>query len=366
MQRHRLAVQQANRESAERWEQTVRLANMILPVGWLPFGVMAAAEGNVAPAILGLMGMTLIGAFSLRRAYRTTIGLYQERFTRGKGRAAPVIASPASAPKPRASLLEARLPGLSEPVSAVALAGLRSLVRAPEAKMMLLTPLLMSFIFGSMLWRGRHSIPESIRPLVAIAGMVMVLVGVLQLMANQFGFDRDGFRVYVLCAAPRRDVLLGKNLAFAPLALGMAAILLFVLQVVCPMRADHFLAMLPQYVSMFLLFCILTNLLSIYAPVYVAPGSLKPSNPRLTAVLLQLLMIMILFPLTQAATLLPLGTEALLRLLGWTAGAPIYLLLSLVECAAIVVIYHFSLDWLGSLFQAREQRILECVTSRAL
>ncbi len=100
----------------------------------------------------------------------------------------------------------------------------------------------------------------------------------MQIMANQFGFDRDGFRVFVLCSASRRDILLGKNLAFAPLALGMAAVLLIVVQVVSPLRIDHVLAMFPQFVSMFLLFCLLTNLISIYAPMHVAAGSMKPSN----------------------------------------------------------------------------------------
>ena len=61
---------------------------------------------------------------------------------------------PASDRKPGGLLLEARLPGLSEPVSAIALGGFRSLVRSPEAKMMLLTPVIMIPIFGSMLWRG--------------------------------------------------------------------------------------------------------------------------------------------------------------------------------------------------------------------
>ena len=55
----------------------------------------------------------------------------------------------------------------------------------------------------------------------------MILLTMIQLVGNQFGFDRSGFRVYVLCAAPRRDILLGKNLAVAPLALGFS--LVFVL-----------------------------------------------------------------------------------------------------------------------------------------
>ena len=60
---------------------------------------------------------------------------------------------------------------------------------------------------------------------------MFVLFGLVQLMANQFGFDRDGFRVFVLSSARRRDILMGKNLSFAPIALGLAAILLFALQV---------------------------------------------------------------------------------------------------------------------------------------
>jgi hypothetical protein len=41
------------------------------------------------------------------------------------------------------------------------------------------------------------------------------------------------------------------------------------------------------------------------------------------------------------------------------------LLLSVVECALIVFIYHLALNWQGELLQGREQSILECVTNRA-
>jgi ABC-2 type transport system permease protein len=231
--------------------------------------------------------------------------------------------------------------------------------------MMLLSPLIMIPIFGSMLWRGRAGIPEALRPLVAIGGMVLVLFGVMQLMGNQFGFDRDGFRVFVLSPASRRDILLGKNLVFAPLVLGFAVIQLTIVQVVCPLGLDHFFGMFPHFVSMFMLFCIFTNLMSIYTPVHVAAGTLKPSNPKFSTVLLQMVMFLILFPLTQSPALLPLGIEALSNFMGWTAGLPIYLLLCLVECAVVAFIYYFSLIWLGDLFQAREQKILDSVTKRA-
>ena len=226
--------------------------------------------------------------------------MYQGATTGRKVRVEPVVTGARrQAEAAAAGLLEAALPGVSEPVAAVAFAGFRSLVRAPEAKMMLLSPIIMSVIFGSMLWRGRQGIPQGMRPLVAIGGMAFVLFGVVQLMSNQFGFDRDGFRVFVLSAARRRDILIGKNLSFAPLVLGMGSIVLVVLELVCPMSWDHFLAMIPQYVSMYLLFCLLMNFLSIFAPVHVAAGSMKPANPKLVTVLLHMITFMVFFPLTQ-------------------------------------------------------------------
>jgi ABC-2 type transport system permease protein len=361
---NQLAREQADRATFERLERTARLVNTIVPIGWLPLGVMSVAEGRLLPAMLGLLGMSTIGTISLWRAYRTTIGIYQGQSTARKVQTPLAVAKPSSGRKPQSALLETRLPRVSEPVSAVALGSFRSLMRSPEAKMMLLTPLIAGAVFGSLLWNGRHVIPISLRPLIGVAAMAVVLLGLTQMMANQFGFDRDGFRVFVLCAASRRDILLGKNLAFAPLGLGMATVLLLVVQTVCPMKPEHVLAMIPQYVMMFVLFCFLMNLLSIYAPIYIAPGSLKPSNPKLLTALMQAAMIMFIFPMTQGLSLFPLGIEALARQFDWLPHVPICLVLTLIECAAVVVIYRLLLDWQGSLLQSREQLILETVTNK--
>ena len=42
-----------------------------------------------------------------------------------------------------------------------------------------------------------------------------------QILQNQFGMDRDGFRALVLSPIPRHQILFGKNLATAPFALGI-------------------------------------------------------------------------------------------------------------------------------------------------
>jgi ABC-2 type transport system permease protein len=372
-QRQQQAADRHKQERNEQWQQTtaliertVTIVNLALPIGWLPIGVMSAAHGSQLPALLACAGLGSIGGASLRRAYRTTLRMYQGEDSASPGKPVPTAARADSGPRGNL-LVEAHVPGLSEPVSAIALAGLRSLLRAPEAKMMLLTPVLMAIIFGAVLLNrsGDTPIPEFVRPSIALGAMALVLFSMLQLTANQFGFDRDGFRVYVLSALSRRDILLGKNLSFAPLGFGLAAIMLAVVQLTCPLRIDHFLAMIPLSVSMFLLFCPLANLLSIYAPMTIAAGSMKPAQPRLIPVLIHMLAIFIFFPISQIPTFLPLGIEALCEYLQWTAGVPLGLLLSLAECAAAVWLYRRLVNWQGTILQEREQRILEVVTNRA-
>jgi hypothetical protein len=361
MESHERETKQELQRAAQQWDRALRVLNWALPIGWLPLGVEAAAEGNLALAFGAFLGMTLIGAASLWRAYRTTIRIYRGEFNAGGRRAKAARAT--ARPRRAGRLLEMRLPGVSEPVAAVALAAFRSLLRSPEAKMASMMPLLIGVVVGASMFKRRPELPVSGRPLAAAGAIIVVLFGMLQMLGNQFGFDRDGFRAFVLSGVSRRDILLGKNLAFAPLMLGLFGPLLAVMQAVVPLRWDHLLAMAPQFVSMYLLFCLMANLVSIYAPLRIAAGSMKPASVRLTPFLLQMLAFMFLFPLLEAPTFIPLAAEAVFEALGWQTRVPIDLLLVLVECAAVVILYHFALNWQGRLLQSREQQILESVTS---
>lgn len=363
MQHHQQASLQADQASHAALEHGTRLANIVLPIGWLPLGIMSAADGNLGVVLMGIVGMSAIGAASLWRAYRTTIRIYQGEFTAVRAR--PSTTVPRTDRQASVLLLERGLPWFSEPVSAIALAGFRSLLRAPESKMMLLSPVLLSVIFGSMLFRTGLEMPQVARPFLAIGAIMVVLFGMLQLMANQFGFDRDGFRVFVLCAVARRDILLGKNLAFFPFAVTMAATMLAIVQFVVPLRIDHLLAMVPQFLSMFFFYCPVANLLSIFAPMHIAAGSMKPSNPKLLPVLLQLLLVAFLVPLFQLPTMLPLVVETGLVQFGFIERAPVFLVLAILECAAVLMFYRLFLSWQGELLARHEKSILQAVTSRS-
>jgi hypothetical protein len=354
--------EESNRQAWDAVEQTARIINVALPPAWLALGASAVAEGGAWTVLLSLAGLSFIGGASLRRSYRTTMRLYTGQYTAG-GKESTAVAPVAQVPLPAGNLLEKRLPWLSEQAAVIALAGFRSLLRAPEAKMLLLTPLLLLIIFGSMFWARNAEVPVPVRPLIALGAMAMILFSLMQLVGNQFGFDRSGFRVFVLCPASRADVLLGKNLAIAPVALGLGGMAAIAVEVVYPMRFDHLLALLPQFVTMYLLFCMLANLLSILAPMSVAAGSLKPANPKGVVLLLHMLFFF-LTPLVVVPVMTPLGLEIALEELGWSRGVPLALLVVLLEGVGVAYLYRFVLRWEGRLLQSQEQKILGTVTTR--
>jgi len=351
-------------------QKTASIVNRVVPLGWLPYGASASFDGRVLPALLGTLGLALIGAGSLRRSYRTTMRLYTGTFnaaapSRGvTARAVPPVA-PARSAKYPAAFLEKRFAGLSEHASAVTVASLRAVMRAPEAKLMLMSPVIMVFIFGGMFFNQRNVPPELMRPLIASGGFTFIFFMMLGMVGNQFSFDRSGFRTYVLSPAPRRDVLLGKNLAMAPFVIGFMILTAALFQFGYPMRIDHFLGVLIQMLPMFLVFCLVGNILSIIAPMPTAAGSMKPVKPKAATILIHTAFIF-LFPIALSPTLIPLGIEFLLT---WTGSSfarlPLYLILTIIEAAVMIWLYPQFLSSQGKLLERREKRILEIVTTKA-
>jgi ABC-2 type transport system permease protein len=359
-------LEQVEHSAKQGWataEQTARLLSTILPPGWLALGAADLAGGSVVPALLGGLGLALIGLFSLARAYRTTLRIYTGR-ERVRNSTRP---SPAPVPADvgdKVLVVEWRLPWVGERGAAVAGAAFRSLLRAPEAKMALIGPVILVFVFGALLLSLKSAPPSSLRPLMAFGTILLGLTCFMHLVSNQFGYDRGGFRNNVLSPIPQREVLLGKNLALAPLALGLVGIMLMALECVCPLRIDHFLAALVQAAAMFLLLCLPANLVSILTPLPIAAGSMKAAQVKLVPVLAQFAMLFA-FQVAAAVLLLPVGIELLLVELTGIRILPISLPLVIGLAVGVVFVYRRAITVLGRLLAARQQRVLEIVTSKS-
>jgi hypothetical protein len=118
-------------------------------------------------------------------------------------------------------------------------------------------------------------------------------------------------------------------------------------------------------VTMFLLFCLFSNFVSILNPTPIRSGSLKPAVKPSGKTILFGLLTMALFPFALAPSMIPLGLEIGLHWLGWFPRIPISLLFSLGEVLAVGYLYSLVLDRQGKLLQSRELRILEIVSARA-
>ena len=362
------AQRQAKTSKAAQEEKFNQLAAIqkFLPPLWLPVGAQALAEHNPWPALLGTLACAGLGALGLRRAYRSTVRFYQGE-TGGQA-ASPTTAAPVTAPSTRAikagrNFLARRLPGVPEQAAALALATFRSMLRAPEIKMAWGTSFLVTVILGgSLLFRAAPKVPAAAKPFIATGCVMFSIFMLVQFFANQFGFDRDGFRALILCPAERRLILLGKNLACVPVGLGFGIFLLGLITIWLHLPALALVAALFQLAALLLLAGLAGNLLSILVPFRIQSGSLKPTKMPAGATVLMILC-QLMFPLAMLPGFGPPLLEFLWRGAGWPEAVPVNLLLSLLLAVLMAFIYWRALTPLGRLLQRRETKILNTLTA---
>jgi hypothetical protein len=340
-------------------------AQQFIPPLWLPFAAGALAEGRTLPALFGTLGCLSLGALGLRRAYRDTV-----RFYHGEtGQKAAVQVRPdrvqtdgPTLSKPGSRFLELRLPGVPEQAAALALATFRSMLRAPEVKMAWASSFLVTVIVGaSFVLRGPPKIAEAAKPFITTGAVVFSVFMLVQFLSNQFGFDRDGFRVLILSPADRRLILLGKNLAGLSVVAVFGLLLLTLISIWLRPPILILAATLLQLAAVVLIAGLVGNLLSILVPYRIQPGSMKPTKMPALAMLV-LVLCHLLFPLAMAPVFAAPLAGLLWQKAGWPNAVPVNLLLSGALAALMGFVYWQTLPPLGRVLQRRETTILGVVT----
>lgn len=346
------------------WNKIV-VAQKFIPPLWLPLGAKGAAEGNPLPALLGTVGCVALGALGLRCAYRSTVKYYHGE-TGKKSLPAPspetTIPQPLAPPR-HSKLIELRVPGVPEPAAAVAGATMRSMMRAPEVKMALGTSLIVVVILAAtMFMRASPKMPDVAKPFIGTAAAAFTLFMLFQFVGNQFGLDRDGFRVLVLSPVSRKHLLLGKNLAMLPIVAGLGLSLILLLSFWFKVPVLTAVASLFQLIVMTLCLLLFANLLSILLPFRMQQGSMKPTKPPFLK-MLGLIFCQMFFPLILAPAALPPLAELLWHKAAGFAALPLNLILSFVFAVLAMTGYWLALGPLANLYSSRELAILKSVTS---
>lgn len=337
---------------------TVKIANAALPVLWLPYGASAAAKGAILSPWLCVLGMSTIGSVSLALAYRSTLraytGAHNQAYRPAIRKTAKILA--------KDSMLEKSIPFLTETQSVITMATFRAMLRAPEAKLALLTPLIFACILGSTMLTGQlDRLPEFVRPWFGVSALGMSLVSMAQMMLNMFGLDRQGFRAYVLMPAPRRDILLGKNMGIFPVAGTLSALLIAFVGVAGKMHFTHIVATLLQIVIAFFIYFTVSNYTSITAPIGMAVGTMRPVSMKWSVMAMQLVALL-LVPVAVLPAAFALAVELLVSTFGGIHAIPIYLLLTLAELPLALWYYSRMLKHQGHYLWQREQAILDVIS----
>ena len=363
--------QQSRRRKADRAEVIDRIRTIgatvtaAIPFTWLAYGVKSAAEGNIWPGLLGCMGATLISVASLRRSYRTAIRLYtgvidsQDRS--GGIRPDPKVGT-AKVPAP-ANLVERNWLWASEQVAAIAWSNLRSASRSPETRILLVAPILAPVVMAGLLYAHGATIPSVFRPLIDLGAIAIPMMSLAQLLQNQFGTDRSGFRALVLTSAPRRDILLGKNVSLLPVIMAMGVLILAFMQFVLWVPLSNVTGLLLQTAAIYLMYCMTGNMISIWFPAAVVSGSLKPASANSKVIIAQVAF-GLLFPIMWLPALAVYGIHVLLGAFLPIPYVPTFLLLSGVQLLLTTVVYLRVLRWQGAKLQEREQIIVQAVADR--
>ena len=368
------AVEQ--RRQFAKFLEIVGWVNLVFPPLWMAGCVQSIVAGtwHVLWLTLTLVGVALL---SLRRNYRQTLRFYLGETDSRAGanqdpnpQRAPEVVSKEALPvlsdrsQTKLTMIEWQIPLVHESTSAITTMTWQSMKRAPEAKIYLLLPFVAPFVmFGVLQSIGLSKIDE-LKAGIVVGFSALVLLILTGILGNQFGYDRSGFRAFVLSPIRRDRILLGRNLAASPVIVLQIFCLSLVIGVYFGMATDKIVAAILLSTSMLPPCLLLFNLMSILTPFPIAAGQMQPKHFDLVPVVLSVLLSMIM-PIIALIAMLPLGLEWVIHNYLWKSTfPPIALLLSFLWFTGALLLYRFLLPYQGRLLSRREKELLRIVTSK--
>ncbi len=340
-QTRQYAVQQ--RERLRGFEENARLANVLLPPGWIPLAAERAAQGVAWPGILAMSGLSLLGGLSLRRSYRSTLDIYRQREV-----------APGHAVRRRGRDRRRRrvgdAPRGGPPAMAVARMAWRVWMRSARGKVLLFfSPLFMGMLpgFAAIGFPGLLTADNGVLTAVALLGIASFAA--VTLACNVFGVDGGGFRLLVVAPVSRRAVLAGKYLACLPMFALPGAAVLVCIQVVAPLEPWHLIGVCLQGSVLFAVCSIVGGELSMRAPYAVSADSFYSPKSDAAGFLGMFAMLVAAAPVVAVAA----GALAVER---WIGG-PAFALLSAAEVAGALWTWRWVLSRQARRLNARAARI---------
>ena len=346
----------------KRLERTVGLANLAIPVGWLPYGLYALAQERHAAAGACFLGLGLLTGLGLGLGFRSTwryyIGAERIRKRAPAETDTATVGPNSDSDRPRA-LITRSLPFLDDDTAAMTLAGFITYLRLPNIYLMFIMPMI--FGLGFLLFYApnvAHGVSPFSRNLAPVLVTIWPFVNFGMILFNVFGADREGFRALILLPTERRKYLLGKNLALFPIVCSLSFIFLCVSALILRLGPAVLLISLIQIVQLYLLFCTVGNFMSLYLPYRLRWEGLRNMENRsvnfLGALISMALLAVVMLPTAFCLLIDPFADAMWGRQL-----IPFGLLFSVLFLALTILAYRQALRLAGDILRQREQWILD-------
>lgn len=328
-------------------------ANVILPVGWLPYGAYALADHRLLAAAGCLTGMGALAGIGLALGYRQT-----HKYFLGVGRRAEPTRKKPSNSTVRTNakaLIHARLPFIDDDVSAMATASMLSLLRQPMMYMQLIFPLIMAIILFANPVMSRSELAS---PFLPIGVGIFSYFGAAQYMMNVFGADKGGFRALLLLPTERWKYLAAKNIAFLPLSLGISLLYFLLACLIHPPTSVSFTMGLMVMGQVYLMFSTFGNFMSLYFPFRLETSG-KARRSRVSRNLQAALFSMLASVISLLPSAFCMAFDPVLRLLLGYEGIALGPSISVLTFILLAALYYLCLKSAGRVFQKREYAILD-------
>lgn len=318
----------------------INLIYYFTPAGMVAQGLIAISKNHwyeLASIIAWLLIFLYLGGIlsssALRRIYRKNAT--QEQSNQQK--------------KP---LVSFRIPFISTAAQAIVFKEFRYLFRSIIGKLIfVLTPIVLVLIQVPMAQSAQVSTASSDQ-FVMLGYTSYIFMTSVFLFSNIFGWDGEGFKVFILTPVPYRDVLIGKNIAFG-LFIGLEFLLTTYLYLI--------LFELPQF--SYFVFVILTfimylfgvlglgNLLSIRYPTYIDLSNTRYQQ-KSSPIMLSFGIVMLLS-----------FTSVLTSIISWWSNESLWIIAS-AFCLASGISYFILFPYSIQLLQQEAPEILYKVTQR--
>jgi hypothetical protein len=342
-------------DSIETLQPYLLAINQVLPIFWPAYGVWRYIEGSGLTTLLIFIALLwLLAVLGLRLGYVTTVRYYMGAYS------APLMAVTLGNRPKSVPATARKIPLMSDDLSALLICFYKSYIRHPHVRMLLIMPLCFGLFILFMHRSGAYGNAfRNEEAWIPMAGVLWPFFNFSFFMFNIFGIDSASFQALQLLPTSRYKFLLAKNMAIAPVVLGLVIFFVTVSKILTEVPVRAICLSLILAVHIFFLFSVVGNILSIKFPHRLQRDALRMPARRLRMLIMGLVSSLLSVLLMLPALICMLIDRYSVDLFGGKNNKYMPLFFAIMLTLFTIIFYWRALIYTGDVLTAEEAQIKE-------